>query len=257
VTGEDSVSFLQGLITVDVKKVNPTTPLYGCMLTPQGKFLHDFFVVYGGDGVLYLTPELRRADDMVTRLSKLRLRSKVAITLNPQRHLYHSFDQGAFGDGTVFADPRHWAMGYYTLSDATYEDSTQAFTHYDKTRICLCIPDGSHDMIPEQAILLENHVDTWGGVDFTKGCYMGQELTARTKYRGLIKKHLYPMRVEGVPPTFDSALILDDKEIGRMRSSAGGFALGLLRDEMVTDGLILYGDNQSQLTVMKGFPSVA
>jgi folate-binding protein YgfZ len=115
------------------------------------------------------------------------------------------------------------------LKEAGFEAAELA--DYDALRIGLGLPDGSRDMEVEKAILLENGFDELGGVDWDKGCYMGQELTARTKYRALIKKRLLPVRIDGPTPPPDTPILTNGKEVGRLRSSAKGQALALLRLE--------------------------
>jgi folate-binding protein YgfZ len=107
------------------------------------------------------------------------------------------------------------------------------FVAYDRHRLALGIPDGSRDMVPEKSILLECGFDELRGVDWQKGCYVGQELTARTKYRGLIKKRLFPVRIDGAVPAPGTVVTLDGKEAGEMRSAQDGLGLALLRLDAV------------------------
>src|SRR4029077_13440752 len=107
------------------------------------------------------------------------------------------------------------------------------FAVYDRHRLALGIPDGSRDLVVEKSILLEAGFDELNGVDWQKGCYIGQELTARTKYRGLIKKRLFPVRIEGPTPAPGTMIMLDGKEAGEMRSADDGIGLALLRLEAV------------------------
>src|SRR5258706_3085359 len=110
------------------------------------------------------------------------------------------------------------------------------FAAYDRHRLALGIPDGSRDLIVEKSILLESGFDELNGVDWQKGCYIGQELTARTKYRGLIKKRLFPVRINGPAPASGTILSLHGKEAGEMRSSRDGTGLALLRRDAVVEG---------------------
>jgi folate-binding protein YgfZ len=108
---------------------------------------------------------------------------------------------------------------------------------YDRLRLSLGVPDGSRDLPVEKAILLENGFDELHGIDWQKGCYMGQELTARTKYRGLVRKRLLPVEIEGPLPAPGTPVMAGDKEAGEMRSGADGLGLALLRLEHLEDGL--------------------
>jgi len=107
---------------------------------------------------------------------------------------------------------------------------------YDALRLQFGVPDGSRDLIVEKALLLENGFDELNGVDWQKGCYMGQELTARTKYRALIRKRLFPVRIEGVLPAPGTAIFNDGQEVGELRSGSGERALAMLRLDAVKPG---------------------
>ncbi len=107
---------------------------------------------------------------------------------------------------------------------------------YDRRRLELGIPDGSRDLVVEKSILLESGFDELNGVDWQKGCYIGQELTARTKYRGLIKKRLMPVKIDGPAPPPGTIVTADGREVGEMRSSRDGLGLALLRIEPVVEG---------------------
>jgi len=146
-------------------------------------------------------------------------------------------------DGAVYMDPRLAAAGARAILPkvrvadilepmgfvaATTED-------YDRTRLEFGLPDGTKDMVVEKSILLESNFDALNGVDWDKGCYMGQELTARTKYRGLIKKRLMPVSVEGAAPAPGTPLMRDGKEAGEMRSARDGLGLALIRLEHIEE----------------------
>jgi tRNA-modifying protein YgfZ len=152
-----------------------------------------------------------------------------------------------FRSGVVFADPRLAALGARAvlprdearalLADAGIAEA--GFDSYDRLRLSLGVPDGSRDLVLEKSILLESGFDELNGVDWEKGCYIGQELTARTKYRGLIKKRLTPVRIEGPPPSPGAVVTAHGREVGEMRSSHGGLGLALLRIEKVREGKTL------------------
>jgi folate-binding protein YgfZ len=169
IEGDDRKSFLQGLVSNDVNKASP---VYACLLTPQGKFLHDFFI-HEGDRFLLLDCEGgERAKDLYERLLKFRLRSKVQLSVEEQNKIY-----AIFGADIGLPDPRHKDIGNRSFEKPELEE--KPFHEWDTRRIHLCIPDGSRDMKVENSTLLESRIDTLNGVDWEKGCYMGQELTAR------------------------------------------------------------------------------
>ena len=144
----------------------------------------------------------------------------------------------------AFVDPRLAALGVRCILPradirCALEGTGLAeagFPAYDRLRLELGVPDGSRDLVPEKSILLESGFDELNGVDWQKGCYIGQELTARTKYRGLIKKRLMPVEIDGPAPAPGTIVTADGREVGEMRSSRDGLGLALLRLEPVVEG---------------------
>ena len=148
------------------------------------------------------------------------------------------------GDGVVFVDPRLPGLGARAIlprgSEAAVLEpagfSAADVAAYDRLRLEAGVPDGSRDMVVEKAILLENNLDELHAISWQKGCYMGQELTARTRYRGLVRKRLFPVIVEGALPEPGTPVMMGDKEAGEMRSGSGDRALALLRLEEIGEG---------------------
>jgi hypothetical protein len=261
VTGPDRVGFLQGLVSNDVAKLTPSRALYAALLTAQGKYLHDFPMIDVGDE-LRLDGEAERLGDLKRRLSMYRLRAKVAVEERPELAVAAVFGPDALaafelpaepgaarpaGDGIALVDPRLAALGAryigpretIRLALAALDLTEADFATYDRHRLALGIPDGSRDLVIEKSILLESGFDELHGVDWQKGCYIGQELTARTKYRGLIKKRLFPVKIDGPAPAAGDIATLDGKEAGEMRSSRDGIGLALLRVEAVSENRVL------------------
>ena len=259
VGGGDRREFLQGLVSNDVARAGAERAIWAAFLTPQGKYLHDFFMIEIGE-TLHLDCEGgERLMDFGKRLSKYKLRSQIDLGIAPELAVVALWGEGTAtalglsGDagagrvmegGAVYMDPRFPTAGARAIlpaarvaevleplgfAAATPED-------YDGMRIGLGLPDGTKDMVVEKTILLEANFDRLNGVDWEKGCYMGQELTARTKYRGLIKKRLMPVTIEGAQPPAGTPLMLDGKEAGEMRSSCGGLGIALIRLDRVNDG---------------------
>lgn len=251
VSGSDRTDFLQGLVSNDIGKVAPGHAVYAALLTPQGKYLHDFFVSEAtGEGadMLLLDCELGGLADLQKRLSIYKLRADVSL-----EDRSGDFTVAAiFGEGSieaamegvaVYADPRLAKAGVRCVlakADAQTLLEKAGFTatdpaDYNRLRLTLGLPDASRDLIPEKSILLENGFDELNGIDWDKGCYMGQELTARTKYRGLVKKRLMPVTFVGPPPEPGTPIMLGEKEAGEVRSSQpaedGGIGLALIRLE--------------------------
>lgn len=261
VAGADRVAFLQGLVSNDVAKAAAGAPVYAALLTAQGKYLHDFFVVALGD-VLYLDCERARLGDLQRRLSLYKLRSKVTLADASSRFTVCcawgdaataqlGLADGAakpFAGGLIYVDPRLAALGVRFLIPAGRESDIAAAgfartdaAAYDRHRLALGVPDGSRDLEIEKSILLENGFEELNGVDFAKGCYMGQELTARTKYRALIKKRLMPVKVDGPLPAPGTPITRNGEEVGELRSGSDGLALAMLKLDALAGPLVAGG----------------
>src|SRR5579872_5309282 len=256
ITGPDRVTFLQGLVSNDVTKATPAHALYAAFLTPQGKYLHDFFITADAHA-LYLETEGARAADLAKRFSLYKLRAKVVLSeVSARLRVAACFGAEvlakldlpksagaarALGGGVVYVDPRLAEMGARTLLPRAEEDAPfraaglvpARIEAYDRTRLALGVPDGSRDLVVEKAILLEAGFDELNGVDWNKGCYIGQELTARTKYRALIKKRLLPARIEGPLPPPGTKVMAGSEEAGEVRSGGEGMVLALLRLDLL------------------------
>jgi folate-binding protein YgfZ len=249
VGGPDRVEFLQGLISNDTTKVSPGRAIRAAMLTPQGRFLNDMFVADDGNGTLLLETERERTAALARKLGLYKLRSKVTVEdRSPAMEVAVVFGPGAetmlpFEGAVGFVDPRLPELGVRVLAPAGRIAGTlaargitaAAIETYDALRLQLGVPDGSRDLVVEKALLLENGFDELNGVDWQKGCYMGQELTARTKYRALIRKRLLPVRVEGALPAPGTTIFKDGQEVGELRSGSGNRALAMLRLDAVQD----------------------
>ncbi len=264
VAGPDRRSFLQGLVSNDVEKVAADRAVYAALLTAQGKYLHDFIMVEIGEAIL-LDAEAVRLADLKRRLSIYRLRAKVEIAERPDLAVAATFGADALAElglpdeagaarpqdgGVMLVDPRLTALGGRAMlpRDALRPALAAVglvetdFAAYDRHRLALGIPDGSRDLVPDKSILLEAGFDELNGVDWRKGCYIGQELTARTKYRGLIKKRLFPVRIDGRTPPPGTTITLDGKDAGEMRSARDGLGLALVRLDAIAPGVVVSGE---------------
>lgn len=227
IEGEDRIAFLQGLVSQNVEKLEAAQILYSCLLTPQGKFLHDFFLHHGDGFILIDCEGGARAEDLYARLNRYRLRSKVTLSVEPYHPVYATF----YTNNEGLPDPRHFKMGNRSFEKPQGMEA-EAFEEWDMQRIILGIPDGSRDMEVERSTLLECNIDKFHGVDFEKGCYMGQELTARMHHRNLGKKHLRSLKfTKSAPPAPFTDLELDGKVIGEMRSACRNIGLAVIKDE--------------------------
>ncbi|MGE4312641.1 MAG: folate-binding protein YgfZ [Pseudobdellovibrionaceae bacterium] len=223
--GEDAVPFLQRLISNDMALLETQPAIYACLLTPQGKFLHDFFVSRGPNVILLECEGGARAHDLFERLKKYRLRAKVNISVEDNVPVFACFNNTP---DASYPDPRHAEMGHRAFIHPEGAEE-KPFEIYDEHRIRLGIPDGSRDAELERSTLAELNLDKLNAVSFQKGCYVGQELTARMEYRGLAKKHLVAITGKSLPSPF-LPLEIDGEELGEMRSSCGNVGLALIRD---------------------------
>jgi len=238
VAGDDRVGFLQGLVSNDVAEAVPGRAIWAALLTPQGKWLADFFILSDGER-LVLDCERAEAEALVRRLSRFRLRSKVAVRDASAELAVHAAWGGAFDPppGAIAAPDSRLPEAGWRILAARPLPANAGEAEWDLHRLALGLPDGSRDMEAEKSVLLEAGFDELNGVSWTKGCYLGQELTARTKYRGLVKRRLVPVTVEGELPAPGTPVHAAGREIGAMRSGRGQLGLALVRIEAVPERL--------------------
>lgn len=248
VSGDDRISFLQGLISNDANQLTAGNAIYAAMLTPQGKFLHDFFLIPHGDAIL-VDINNARAEDFSSRLNRYKLRSKITIsstTMHVAALWTDNNDIPQFPNAITIQDPRYAPLGKRIY----VEESTASpwFSHdladYEAYRLTLGIPDGAKDMTMEKSLLMEFGFEALHGVSFSKGCYVGQEVTARSKFRGHVRKSLYQITANTPLPATGTEITNDQKNIiGELLSISGNHGLALLKTEMVeTSSSLIAGD---------------
>ncbi|BDI60681.1 YgfZ/GcvT domain-containing protein [Qipengyuania nanhaisediminis] len=198
-TEEDVRAFLQGLVTNDVAGA---LPVYAALLTPQGKMLFDFLVFDGGEGSLVLDCEANAADDLARRLSLYRLRRKIAISRDDRLSVLWSRE--GF-DGSA-PDPRHEQLGFRSIGAAS-DGSPEGDEEYLAHRLSLGIPEGRDEMA--DILWLETNAAELGGVSFEKGCYVGQENTARMNWRGKVNRRLVAVPIAQSDPARQKAAYPD------------------------------------------------
>lgn len=219
ITGTDREHFLQGLVSNDVRRLSEG-PLYAALLTPQGKYLADFFLIARGETIL-LDIDAEIAAATVARLSMYRLRADVTITPSA---LSVFFGTGPAPEGTVI-DPRDPAMGWRLYGERAGDDGSD----WDALRVTHLIPATGIELTPETYIL-EAGFERLHGVDFRKGCYVGQEVTARMKHKTELRKGLVQLAIEGAAPV-GTAIEAEGKVVGTLYTQSGGLALAHLRLE--------------------------
>ncbi len=234
ITGADRESFLQGLITNDARRI-AAGPVYAALLTPQGKYLADFIVVPAGDAWVLDIHEAV-AEATVKRLMLYRLRADVAIAAAEGLHL-HRGTGAPPPDG--WADPRHPALGWRAYRAVP---PGPAATDWTAIRVANLIPETGIELIPGEGYILEAGFERLNGVDFRKGCYVGQEVTARMKHKTDLRKGLAAVAVAGAaPPPGTPILTADGREAGVLHSRAGDRAIAFLRFDRA-QGALAAGD---------------
>ena len=243
VAGAEARDFLQGLLSNDVGRLADGA-LYAALLTPQGKFLYDMLLAADGER-LFLDCAAAHADELLRRLTMYRLRAKVTLARRDDLAVLALFPAdgegpetapaGRDGEALRYRDPRLPDLGWRAIVPADRRDLLGAIDakpeDYDRFRLALGVPDGERDIESGRGLLLESNFEELHGVDFHKGCFVGQELTARTKHRALVKKRLWGIRHAGGPdlPPAGTPIVLDGQDAGQMASSRDGWGLALLR----------------------------
>ena len=231
ITGSDHRSFLQGLITNDTARLDLGL-VYAALLSPQGKYLADFFLVPDGDGVLLDVAEPLAAG-LVQRLTMYKLRADVAIA-----PVAGSVTRGL---GPVppgaFADPRDPGLGWRCYDGSVPDQPVD----WVATRVALGVPETGVELIPNNSYILEMDFQRLNGVDFRKGCYVGQEIVARMHHKTTLNKGLRRVQVDGTVPV-GTPITRDDKVAGTLYTQSGGTGLAYLRfdrigPDMVADGV--------------------
>jgi folate-binding protein YgfZ len=225
IAGADRKGFLQGLITNDVNRLSPTHPLYAVMLSPQGKVLFDFIFTEQSEEI-WLDCWREKVADLVQKLTMYKLRAKVTIAWDESLQVY----AGLGIQDSGFRDPRHPELGARLITAEALPAGN--FSDYDLHRLSLGIPD-SADFIPDRSFAMEFGIADLHGISYTKGCYVGQEIVARSKTRGVLNKALYKVTAETNLPAIDTPIMRGETEMGTLRSSAGNIGLAILRIDEV------------------------
>lgn len=220
ISGADARSFLQGLITNDIEKADSGL-VYAALLTPQGKYLADFFVVADGDGYL-LDVSKDLAASLVQRLSMYKLRADVSIDATPLI-VSRGLDEPV---KDAYRDPRHPALGWRAIG-AT-ESGDEDAIDWTGLRVANGIPQSMIELVPNECYPLEMGFEALNGLDFRKGCYVGQEVTARMKHKTELRKGLAQVDIDGSAPV-GSDITAAGKPVGTLYSQSDGRALAYLR----------------------------
>ncbi|RXH36803.1 folate-binding protein [Bradyrhizobium nanningense] len=248
VAGEDARNFLNGLVTTDVDRLKPGLGRFGALLTPQGKIIVDFLIIevpagHGG-GFLIDCPKAL-ADNLATKLKFYKLRAKVTVE-NLDLGVLAAWDgQPATQPDLAFADPRQDGLGFrilipedlkQKLSDLIGAELVDA-SEYEAHRIALGVPRGGLDFTYSDAFPHETNMDRLAGVDFDKGCYVGQEVVSRMQHRGTARTRSVKVLLDGPSPEAGATILAGDKPVGTIGSTSGGKGIALVRIDRVADAL--------------------
>jgi len=242
VTGADAAGFLQGLLTNDVERLEPGQACYAALLTPQGKILFDMIVVRApdaGGAAFLLDCTASQAADLAKRLGFYKLRAKVAVA-------DESADRGVIAGwgeqlenaagGVVYRDPRA-PLGWRAIlpRDKAAAVGAGHVHDYEGMRIALAVPKGGVDFAYGDAFPHDANLDSLNGIDFGKGCYVGQEVVSRMKHRGTARKRVARVKVAADAPPPGTPVFDGQLTIGTLGSSSGREALAMLRLDRVED----------------------
>ena len=228
VSGPDWRDFLQGLLTQDVETLAPGETRFAALLTPQGKLMFDLFLTGTDDGCLIDVAADRR-DALIQRLTIYRLRAKVTIAA-VDISVVALWATTSAPSGAWSSDPRLSALGYRgqgaaAPAGAAIVDEAAYHSH----RLALGVPDPDRDCPAETTYPIEANFDLLNGIDFQKGCFVGQETTSRMKRRGMIKNRMLPIKFDGDPPEFGAEVLAGDRRAGEALSGLAGRGMALLR----------------------------
>jgi folate-binding protein YgfZ len=220
VAGPEARDFLQGLVTNDVERLRPGSGIYAALLTPQGKILFDFFLVEG-DGAILIDCQASARDALLKRLTLYKLRAKVVLEVRDQLAVLAAWDGAEAVSAIAYPDPRVAALGSRAvIARGEMRTDLLPAAAYHAHRRGLGVPEAG-DFGSDRMFALDAGLDELHAVDFKKGCYVGQELTARMKHRGTARKRLLPVKGETGEP--GGAVSAGDKDIGEVVSA--GFVL--------------------------------
>jgi folate-binding protein YgfZ len=234
VGGPDARSFLNGLLTQEIETLAEGELRFAGLLTPQGRLLYDLFVAGVEDGLL-LDVAAEHRDAILMRLTMYKLRAKVELAASTLSVF------ASFPAGEGLADPRLPALGSRSYAPALETTATE--DDHDARRLALGVP-GPVDWGTDKTYPIEANFDLLNGIDFKKGCFVGQETTSRMKRRGVIKNRMLPIAFDGPPPAFGTEVLAGELRAGEVLSGRDGRAMALLRLDRI-EGADLTVDGRS------------
>ncbi len=228
VEGPDAGHFLHNLVTADIEGLTPGQAAYTALLTPQGKILHDFFVLNTGERYLIDCAASQRAE-LVKRLGFYKLRAKVTVSPS-EDEVAVAMERPS--SPLAFADPRCAALGWrFAVPAGSLPDNLD----YEAARIEIGLGDSGADIGSGELFPHEANLDQLGGVSFKKGCYVGQEVVSRMEHRGTARSRILPVALDGEGPAKGAEIRSGEKLVGTLLSASGGAALALIRLDRLAD----------------------
>ena len=244
IEGEDSNEFLQNLITNDINQCSKDNFLYSCLLTPQGKFLTDFFI-FKEDKKYLLETHSFFFEKLLKKLNLYKLRSKIHI-----KEVYNLYSYSVFGDlqkdqdTLIFnIDPRNVNIGLKLIhlkKDPKILDDFNNISEekYHEILIQNLVPLSHYDLEENKSLLLENNFENLNSISWDKGCYVGQEITARMKYRALLKKKIYSLEIKDGSAIVGQLIKVNESEFGKIISIKNNFVLAMLKIELADKKIV-------------------
>jgi folate-binding protein YgfZ len=238
IEGEDSPAFLQNLITNDINKCGKDNILYSCLLTPQGKFISDFFIFKKDEKFLIETHSFFY-EKLLKKITLYKLRSKVIINELNNWNSYVVFGDLLKDKATIVYsnDPRNKNIGSKLIHKLKNPVILKSFNEIDEKKyheilIQNTVPLSHYDLEENKSLLLENNFENLNSISWEKGCYIGQEITARMKYRALLKKKIYSLKVRAGSPKVDQFINEDENNFGKIISIENCSILAMLKIEL-------------------------
>ena len=236
VSGEDAETLLNRLVTNSMLGMAPGSARYAALLSPQGKLEHDF-IVAKHDGAFWIDCVREQASALVRKLNMFRLRSKATIAVREDLAVAASWGGALMAaPGFVYRDPRHDGLGYRIIAETPALDGfSRDVASYDAHRIALGVPKGGVDFVYGDTFVHDANLDLLHGVDFDKGCYVGQEVVSRVHHRKSARKRVVKVHFYGDPPEAGASLTAGTVNVGQITSLAAREGLATARTDRLAD----------------------
>ena len=255
IEGEHSSEFLQNLITNDINNCSEDNFLYSCLLTPQGKFICDFFI-FKKDQKYLLETHSFFYEKFLKKINLYKLRSKIIVNQITNLYSYSIFGDLQKDQDTIIYnnDPRNKNIGNKLIHQKKNPEILNNFQEinekkYHEILIKNLVPLSNYDLEENKSLLLENNFENLNSISWDKGCYVGQEITARMKYRALLKKRIYSLIIKEGSPKVKQSIRDDENDYGKIISIENDYVLAMLKIELAERKI----NKQQQIKTNEGF----